>query len=169
MTRVAEIELIYAVAEDGTIGDAGGMPWRLPSDLKRFKAHTLGAPVVMGRKTHESIGRPLPGRRNIVVTRRPDYAAPGCEVYGDLTRALDAATASAPRVCVIGGAEIYRQAMDRADRLVVTHVDARPGGDTVMPAIDRTVWEPISTETVEPDPIDTAPTTRVVYERIGRP
>ena len=165
---MAEIELVYAVADDGTIGDRGGMPWRLPSDLRRFKAHTMGAPVVMGRKTYESIGRPLPGRRNVIVTRQPGYAAPGCEVYGDLTTALDVATASVPRVCVIGGAEIYRQAMERADRLVVTHVAARPGGDTLMPPIDRDAWHPVERETIEPDPGDSAPTTRIVYERGAR-
>ena len=163
---MAVIELVYAVADDGTIGDRGAMPWRLPSDLRRFKAHTTGAPLVMGRKTYESIGRPLPGRRNIVVTRQPDYAAPGCEVYGDLGTALDVATASAMRVCVIGGAEIYAQSMARADRLVVTHVHARPGGDTRMPGVDASAWGEVSREAIEPDPADSAPTTRAIYERI---
>ena len=162
---MAEIELVYAVADDGTIGDGGGMPWRLPSDLRAFKAHTMGAPVVMGRKTYESIGRPLPGRRNIVVTRQADYCAPGCEVYGDLGTALDVATVAAARVCVIGGAQIYAQAMERADRLVITHVRASPGGDTTMPPVDPTTWTPVGRETIDPDPADSAATERVVYER----
>ena len=159
------VELVYAVARNGVIGRDNAMPWRLPTDLRHFKAVTLGNPVIMGRRTFESIGRPLPGRRNIVVTRRADYAAPGCEVYGDLSTALDVATASAARVCVIGGAEIYRQAMDRADRLVVTHVRAAPGGDTAMPPVDPAVWTPAAREAVERDPNDSAPTERVVYER----
>lgn len=162
---MAEIELIYAVAEDGTIGDRGAMPWRLPSDLRRFKAHTLGTPIVMGRRTFESIGRALPRRRNVVVTRNRDYEAPGCEVFADLDAALDAAASSAERVSVIGGAEVYRQAMSRADRLVVTHVRATPGGDTRMPPVDPAIWVPVSREAIEADPADTAATERVVYER----
>lgn len=162
---MAEIELIYAVADDGTIGDRGAMPWRLPSDLRRFKAHTLGTPVVMGRRTFESIGRALPGRRNIVVTRTPGYGAPGCEVHADLDAAIDAAARGAERVSVIGGAEVYRQCMSRADRLVVTHVRARPGGDTRMPPVDPAVWVPVSREAIDADPADTADTERVVYER----
>ena len=170
MTRDAPavpVELIYAVAENGVIGSDGGMPWRLPSDLARFKQRTMGTPVVMGRRTFESIGRALPGRRCIVVTRQADYAAPGCEVVASpeeaIARARDEPGARA--VSVIGGAEIYRQLMPIADRLVVTHVEAAPEGDTRMPAIDRDVWRLVSREPIEPDPRDTARVSLAIYER----
>ena len=163
-----EIELIYAVADDGTIGDAGTMPWHLPSDLRHFRARTTGTPVVMGRRTFESIGRALPGRRCLVVTRDARFEAPGCEVFADLDAAMRAAAeGGVSRISVIGGAQIYRQLMDRADRLVVTHVRAAPGGDVRMPPIDANAWVEVSREGVEPDPRDTAPTERAVYERRG--
>lgn len=161
-----KVELIYAVAENGVIGRDGGMPWRLPSDLKHFKARTMGMPVVMGRKTFESIGRALPGRRCIVVTRRADYQAPGCEIANDIDAALALARSGDPeRICVIGGAEIYRQTMDRADRLVVTEVAASPEGDTTMDPIDPGEWREVARGTPDPDPRDSARIAFVTYER----
>ena len=131
--------LIAAVARNGTIGADGGLPWHLPADLQRFKALTMGHPMVMGRRTFDSIGRALPGRRTIVVTRDPDWSAPGVEVAHSVDEAIDlaltAATASsrADRCMVVGGGEIYRQTIDRADRLELTHVDADVVGDTRFP------------------------------------
>ena len=161
------VELIYAVADNGVIGREGGMPWRLPSDLRRFKAHTMGTPTIMGRKTFESIGKALPGRRCIVVTRRDGYAAEGCEVVGSPDEALALARSDpdATAISVIGGAEIYGQLMDSADRLVVTHVRAEPAGDTTMPPIDPDIWREIERGVVEPDPRDSASTEHAVYER----
>lgn len=161
-----EVELIYAVARNGVIGRGGGMPWRLPTDLQGFKARTMGMPVVMGRKTFESIGRALPGRRCIVVTRQADYEAPECEVAHDVESALAlAAGGDPPRICVIGGAEIYRQSMHRADRLIVTEVAAEPEGDTSMPAIDAETWREVARIRPERDPRDTASVEVVTYER----
>ena len=163
---MAEIELIVAVARNGVIGRDGAMPWRLPTDLKHFKRRTLGMPVVMGRKTFESIGRALPGRRCIVVTRDAAYRADGCEVAAGVESALALAASGDPeRVCVIGGAEIYRQTMDRADRLVVTEVDATPEGDTVLPPIDPAAWREVARAMPDADPRDSDPIAFVTYER----
>lgn len=137
--------LIAAVAQNGAIGRAGGLPWHISGDLKFFKAKTLGKPVIMGRKTYDSIGRPLPGRPNIVITRNPKFAAEGVEVVRD----LDGATALAQRlaqdtgaeeIMVIGGAEIYAQAMPSADRLYITEVAASPEGDAFFPEIAASAW-----------------------------
>src|SRR4030081_95225 len=136
-----EIVLIVAVAENGVIGSGGTIPWRLKSDMQRFKALTLGRPVVMGRKTFVSIGRPLPGRTNIVVTRDAAFRAAGAAATTSFAAACAVATGDALRrvateIAVIGGAEIYAQCIDSADRLEITEVHARPEGDTHLPAID---------------------------------
>ena len=161
------VELVYAVARNGVIGRNNAMPWRLPSDLKHFKKATLGNPVIMGRKTFESIGRPLPGRTNIVVTRDPGYAADGIVVAPSPVDALALAREieGARAISVIGGAEIYRQLLPNADRLVVTHVEAEPSGDTTMPPIDPAKWVERSREAGEPHPNDSAPVAFAVYER----
>src|SRR6187551_232455 len=123
-----DVAIYVAIAEHGVIGRDGGLPWRLSTDLKRFKADTMGKPIIMGRKTYEGIGRPLPGRLNIVVTRDKTWRAEGVEVAHSLEAAVQLATVRAGRmadvdeVCVIGGGEIYAQAMLLADRLHVTHV-----------------------------------------------
>jgi dihydrofolate reductase len=146
-----EIVFVVAVAENGVIGANGAMPWRLRSDMKHFKAVTMGRPVVMGRKTFASIGKPLPGRTNIVVTRDPDFRADGVVVTHSFSDARAIATGDALRrfateIAVIGGAEIYAQWMDSADRLEITEVHARPDGDTHFPAIDPAVWEEVARE-----------------------
>ncbi|MEC5183825.1 dihydrofolate reductase [Cryobacterium sp. MP_3.1] len=133
----ARIGLIWAQAVTGVIGDAGGIPWRLPEDLARFKELTLDGAVIMGRRTWDSLPerfRPLAGRHNIVITRQPDWAAEGATVVHSLVEALDAAAPAA--VWIIGGGDIYRQAMPLADRLEVTEVDLDTAGDTVAPAVD---------------------------------
>lgn len=134
------LEMIVAHAENGVIGNAGTMPWHIPEDLKHFKTVTTGAAVIMGRKTFESTGRALPKRRNIVITRQPDYVATGCTVVPSLDAALKAAGAE-PRVFIIGGGEIYRQALPLADRLWITEIAAAPKGDTTFPTLNPEDWE----------------------------
>jgi dihydrofolate reductase len=165
------IALIAAVGENGVIGRAGGMPWTLKSELRQFRAATLGKPVVMGRKTYLAIGKPLDKRTNIVVSRDPSFAAPGILVVRDLEAALDAARGDALRrgageIAVIGGADIYRQLMPRADRLVITRVHMKPKGDTVFPPIDPSVWREVERRECQPEAGDDAPFTIVTYERI---
>ena len=133
------ISIIVAVAENGVIGSGNQMPWHITEDLRRFKAITSGHPVVMGRKTFESLGRALPNRINVVITRNPDYAAEGATVVGSLEDAMGMFPAG-EEVFVIGGGEIYRQAMDVADRLYITHVGVAFDGDTHFPEIDPQRW-----------------------------
>ena len=160
------IGIYVAVARNGVIGNQGEMPWRLSTDLKRFKAITMGKPVVMGRKTWESIGKPLPGRRNIVVTRNRDFFADGADVAPSVPAALDMARSdAAAEVAVIGGGEIYRQAIDLADTLHVTHVEAELEGDTRFPDIDLAIWKPVTREAVAAGDRDSFATEYVVYER----
>jgi dihydrofolate reductase len=143
------IVFVVAIADNGVIGANNAMPWTLKSDLKRFKALTLGKPVVMGRKTFLSVGRPLPGRTNIVVTRDRAFSAPGVVVAFSLDAACEAARGDALRrdageIAVIGGADVFAQLMDRADRLEITEVHATPPGDAVMEAVDPAVWQEVA-------------------------
>ena len=149
MTAVPpRITLVAAVARNGVIGADGGMPWHLPADLRHFKAVTMGHPMIMGRRTFDSIGRALPGRRTIVVTRDPEWSAPGVDVAHSVEDAVAMAADGDPTqsVMVVGGGEIYRQAMPLADRLEITHVDTEAGGDTTFPDIDPARWREQSTE-----------------------
>jgi dihydrofolate reductase len=139
------ITLIAAVARNGVIGRGGVIPWRIPGDLPRFKRITMGHPVIMGRKTWESLGKPLPGRRNVVISRTPGYAADGAEVYASLDAALDACR-DAPEVFVIGGGDVYRAALPRADRLLLTELDADVEGDAWFPPFDRSAWRETARE-----------------------
>lgn len=133
------ISIIVAVGRNGVIGREGALPWRLPEDLKRFKALTMGHVMIMGRKTYESIGRLLPGRRSVIVSRQVGYAVEGATVATSLAEAI-AAAGEVPEVFVIGGGEIYLAALPSAHRLLVTEVDASPEGDAFFPAVDTTVW-----------------------------
>lgn len=147
MSAVApRLSIVVATDEGGAIGRDGQLPWQLPDDLRRFKALTLGKPIVMGRKTWESIGRPLPGRHNIVVTRQPDYSASGCSVVSSLPEALEQA-GDAPEICVIGGAEIYRLALPMTTVIHLTRVHARVPADTWFPALDSAQWRELQRET----------------------
>jgi dihydrofolate reductase len=144
-----QIVLIAAVADNGVIGSGGAIPWRLKTDQQRFKMLTLGKPVVMGRKTFISLRRPLPGRTNIVVTRDADFHSPGAVVTTSFESAQAVATGDALRrsvaeIAVIGGADIYAQWMDIADRLEITEVHARPEGDTYLAAIDPASWQQVA-------------------------
>ena len=137
--------MIVAMAENRVIGLSGGMPWHIPEDLRYFKEKTQGHPVVMGRKTYEAIGAALPGRANIVVTRNRDFAAPDADVVHDLAAALEKARAIAEieggeEVFVIGGAEIYAQAMNEASRIYLTEIHAEPPGDAHFPAPAAGDW-----------------------------
>ena len=133
------VNLIVAMAKNRVIGINNRMPWHLPADFAWFRKNTLRHPVIMGRKTFESIGKPLPGRRNMVVSRNPDWHAEGCEVFTSLDAAL-ASCAAPEQVFVIGGASLYREALPRADRLFLTDVDAAPAGDTFFPALPSEQW-----------------------------
>ncbi len=164
------ITLVVAAARNGVIGKDGGLPWRLSSDLKRFKVNTIGRPVIMGRKTFQSIGKPLPGRDNIVVTRDAGFAPDGVFTTPDIGSAIElgrvkAKEAGAGEICVIGGGEIYRQTFDLADRLIVTFVEADIDGDTRFPKIDSDRWREVSSESHPAGEKDSHATRHVVYER----
>jgi len=139
------LSLIAAVARNGVIGRDNRLPWHLPADLAHFKALTMGKPMLMGRRTWESLPGLLPGRRHIVVSRRPDYAAPGAEVVSSVEAAL-ARVADADEVMVIGGANLYAQLLPRADRLYLTEVDVEVAGDAWFPPFDRAQWRELSHE-----------------------
>jgi dihydrofolate reductase len=139
------ISLLVAATQNGVIGRDNGMPWHLPDDLKHFKALTLGKPVLMGRKTFDSIGKPLPGRTNLVLTRAAHWSAPGVTVVGDLAAAIHAA-GSSPELVVAGGAQIYALAMPQAARIYLTRIHAQIDGDTRLPDIDVGQWREISRE-----------------------
>jgi dihydrofolate reductase len=143
------LTLLLARARNGVIGANGKLPWHISEDLVRFKNITMGHPIVMGRKTWESIGRPLPGRRSIVVTRNRDYVADGAEVVTSLEEALARCT-DTDEIFVIGGAELYAAALPRADRLLLTEIDEDFGGDTFLPAPSRADWKEASRERHEP-------------------
>jgi len=168
-----QIVLIVAVAENGVIGADGAIPWRLKSDMRRLKALTLDKPVVMGRKTFASIGKPLPKRTNIVVTRDKDFRAAGAVVANSSAdaRAIamgDALRRFATEIAVIGGAEIYAQWMDSADRLEITEVHARPEGDTRFAEIDAKAWEEVARVRNPAGPDDSAEFSYVTYRRTNR-
>ncbi|QOZ78929.1 dihydrofolate reductase [Bradyrhizobium sp. CCBAU 53351] len=165
-----EIVFVVAIAENGVIGAGNAMPWRLKSDMARFKALTIGKPVIMGRKTFESLPRrPLPGRTNIVITRDTAYRANGAVVTTSATDAGavalgDALRRSVTEIAVIGGAEIFRQWLDRADRLEITEVHARPEGDTHFD-IDKAEWDEVGRVRHPAGPDDSADYSYVTYRR----
>lgn len=170
------VVIIAAVGANGVIGGEGQLPWKLASDLKRFKSVTLGKPLLMGRKTFESIGRPLPGRETIVLTRDTVYAPPGVHVVHDLDAAFALAQAraivmGATEVIVAGGGELYAQALEHADKLDITRVDLSPTGDARFPEIDEAQWLVASRTAYPAGPGDDASFTVTLYERRtgGRP
>jgi dihydrofolate reductase len=176
---MTQIVLVAAVAENGVVGRGGVMPWRLKSDMAHFKALTTGKPVVMGRKTYLSLHvRPLPGRTNIVVSRDPAFTAAGALVARGFEAALDAARGDALRrgrapdagadIMVIGGAEVYVQALPLADRLEITHVHMTPEGDALFPPIDPAVWRETARMAHPAGPGDDASFDTVSYVRATR-
>jgi dihydrofolate reductase len=167
--RIA-IVLLAAVADNGVIGRDNALPFRQSSDLKRFKSLTMGKPLVMGRKTYLSIGKPLPGRTNIVVSRDSGFASQGVVVAGSIEAALaaareDALGRGADEVVVIGGTDIFKQTMPLADRLEITHVHARPAGDTYFPPIDASQWREVARSEHPAGPKDEAGFSYVTYAR----
>jgi dihydrofolate reductase len=160
------VSLVVAMAENGVIGRANGLPWRLPEDLRRFKASTMGKPILMGRKTFESIGRPLPGRLNIVLTRDAHWSATGAQVVHSLEQAF-AAAGDAPELIVIGGAEIYRLVMPFARRIYLTQVHADVPGDTFFPALEPSEWIDLEREAQAADERHAYALTFTTLERRG--
>jgi dihydrofolate reductase len=165
-----EVVLIVAVADNGVIGSRGAIPWRLKTDQQRLKTMTMGKPVVMGRKTFISLRRPLPGRTNIVVTRDASFRAAGAVVTTSFADARavalgDALRRFATEIAVVGGAEIYAQWMDIADRLEITEVHARPDGDTYFAAIDAADWEEVARVRNPAGPDDSAEFSYATYRR----
>ena len=166
------LSVIVAAAENGVIGRNNALPWHLSEDLRYFKRVTMGKPIVMGRKTFESIGRPLPGRTNIVISRNPCYSAEGVHVVSTLDAALELAESvalidGAEELMVIGGAQIYADSLPRAGRLYLTEVHAEVDGDAYLPPIDWSQWREMCRErheAVAPNPYDYS---FVVYERCG--
>jgi len=144
-TATVGVALVAAVAANGVIGDANRLPWRLPADLRRFRALTTGHTVIMGRRTWASIGRALPGRQNIVVTRQPNFDAPGAEIAHSLPAALARARCPEPVFC-IGGGELYREALPHATTLYLTEISRDIAGDTTFPAFDRRAWHEVARE-----------------------
>ena len=159
------LSLIAALAENRVIGRDNALPWRLPADLKRFRRLTTGHAVVLGRKNYESIGRPLPDRRNIIVTRNRAYAAPGCDVVHSLEAALQLA-ANDSEIFIIGGAELYQQTLSRADRLYLTLVHATVAGDTFFPAFHAGDWREVERERHAADAQHAYAFSFVTYERV---
>ena len=162
--------IVAAVAENGVIGGSNELLWRLPSDLRRFKARTFGKPIVMGRKTFQSIGHVLPGRETIVVTRDEAFRPEGARVAHSLDDALALAeerarATGADAVVIAGGAEVYAETIGRADRLAITEVALAPQGDARFPPIDANVWREVHREPVVRGPRDEADFTFVDYER----
>jgi dihydrofolate reductase len=162
------LTLIVAAAENDVIGRAGQLPWRIPSDLKTFRRLTLGKPVIMGRKTFQSIGRPLDGRLNIVVTRDAAFTAAGVTVVHDLTAAIAQATShagDAPEIMIIGGAEIYQAALPIAARIYLTRVHSRPDGDAHF-VVPKTGWHEVSATPIARGDRDEFACTLLVLERV---
>jgi dihydrofolate reductase len=165
------LSLIVAMAENRMIGLDGAMPWHISADLKYFKQVTMGAPVIMGRKTFQSIGKPLPGRTNIVITRDPSFHADGIEVVHDLEAALKKANAISliegrEEVFVIGGAQIYDLTIDQADRIYLTEIAASPPGDAAFPEMKPGDWREVSREDREPEKEDGPAFSFVIYDKI---
>jgi dihydrofolate reductase len=163
-----KIAIIVATDEQGVIGKDNDLPWRISADLQYFKKVTMGKPLIMGRNTHESIGRPLPGRRNIVVTSQTDYVAEGCEVVNSIEAAL-ASCADDEEVMIMGGASIYQQTLPLADRLYLTQVHAKVEGDTWFPTWSPENWKAISEASYPADEKNEYDYSFKLLERIQHP
>lgn len=153
---MSRISLVVAVSRNGVIGRDGGLPWHISSDLKRFKAITMGKPLIMGRKTWEGLpGKPLPGRPNIVLTRQKNYLAEGATVATSVAEAL-AAAGAVEEICVIGGGEIFSKFMEKAERIYLTEADVEVAGDTEFPSVESNLWVEVEREVHPKGPNDDA-------------
>ena len=160
------VSAVVAASDNNVIGKDGGLPWHVSSDLKLFKEITMGKPVIMGRRTWESLPKqPLPGRRNIVITRNPDYAADGADVAGSIHEAL-AMCEGEPEVSIIGGGQVYEQAMDRTDRIYLTRIHLTVDGDTFLPELPDNEWQEVERREFEKGERDDAAFTLVVLDRV---
>jgi dihydrofolate reductase len=160
------VSAVVAASDNNVIGKDGGLPWHVSSDLKLFKEITMGKPVIMGRRTWESLPKqPLPGRRNIVITRNPDYAAEGADVAGSIHEAL-AMCEGEPEVSIIGGGQVYEQAMDRTDRIYLTRIHLTVDGDTFLPELPENEWQEVERRAYEKGERDDAAFTLVVLDRV---
>jgi dihydrofolate reductase len=160
------ISLIAAVANNGVIGVDNSLPWRMPADLQHFKSITMGKPMIMGRRTWESLPGPLPGRRHIVITRNRDYRADGCDIVHSLDEALKV-VADVPEVMIVGGGGLYRQMLPRAERLYLTRVDVDLAGDTFFPEIDWSEWREVSRDSHPADQRNQFAYTFIVMKRVN--
>ena len=165
-----KLVFVVAAARNGVIGAAGKLPCRLPSDLRHLRETTWGRPMIMGRKTYDSIGKPLPGRESIVVTRDPAFAVEGVHVARSIDEAVEIGARRAPamgvdEIMVVGGAEIYAALLPRADRIVLSEVDSAPDGDAFFPPLDENIWHEVAYERPERGPKDDADFTIRTFER----
>lgn len=160
------LSIIVAMDEQGTIGRENRLPWRLSADLKHVKATTMGKPIIMGRKTHESIGKPLPGRENIIITRNVNYKSEGCTVFTNIDNALKYCQHHDEVVCM-GGAELYRQILSKVSRIYLTEVHAKVEGDTFFPEFNRDEWQEVSRENHSKDEKNEIDYSFVVLERVS--
>ena len=169
-TILTILSMIVATADNNIIGKDNDMPWHLPADLAYFKKVTLGKPIIMGRKTYESIGRPLPGRRNIVISRDQHYAAAGIDTVTSVEQALNLVNGSdglepVKEIMVIGGGAIYQHCLEKADRLYITHIQAAIDGDTQFPDYDEGTWGEVSSEWQAADEKNSYALNFCIYER----
>ncbi|MEQ1775503.1 MAG: dihydrofolate reductase [Burkholderiales bacterium] len=161
----SRLSIIVAMAENRVIGANGAIPWKLPNELQLFKRITMGHHIIMGRKTWESIGRLLPGRTTVIITRRKDYLVSGAIIANSLANAIEKC-AGDDEIFVVGGGELYREALPKTDRLYLTVVDTEPAGDTHMPALNMSEWREINSETHAPDEKHAHAYRFNVYERV---
>ncbi len=164
MKGKTKISMIVAMDQKGVIGRGSELPWHLSTDLKNFKKITMDKPIIMGRKTHESIGKPLPGRRNIIVTRNNGYQSEGCEVCHSLDEAI-ASCQDDDEMVIIGGSELYREALEVVSRMYLTEVHADVDGDVYFPAFDKGEWDLIIKDDVEADDNNEYPYTMSILEK----
>jgi len=162
-----KISLIVAIDRKGVIGRGGTLPWRLSSDLQHFKKITMGKPIIMGRRTHKSIGRALPGRENIVITRDSHFHAPGCTVLHSLEDVFNYCSDS-DEIMIMGGADLYAQTLDKASRIYLTEVHAKVEGDTYFPKYDRESWEEVKRSDFKADEKNEYDYSFVILERNHR-
>lgn len=163
-----KISMIAAIAHNNVLGADNQIPWHLPKDFQHFKRTTMGKPIIMGRKTFNSLGKPLPGRQNIIMTSQEDFSAPGCTVVHSPEQAL-AACGDCDEAMIIGGAEIYKLFLDQAERIYLTEITLDCQGDTFFPEFDKTVWHEVQREPQQPDEKNPHPYSFVIYEKATQP